>query len=281
MVYLRAARLYRERSRSYSRRFAEAIPGLRGERTGNYRGKENSDTEENAKMSELDQRRFESPLVSERGVTTIKDTVVSRIAGMAAREVEGVHMGGSASRTTGGILESITGSEAQTRGVSVEVGRTEVAIDLKMGIEYGKNILQTVDEVRRRITDRVQNMTGLKVVECNATITDIVFPDEEGRGEEDGRRRELESGPGYEELEARPQVRRTEEIRTQEREAEDTEATYTATRETSSTESDTRRGTTEEVRVEGEPLEGDETAELRPEDDETYRDYRDRRREEP
>ena len=233
-------------------------------------------------MSELDQRRFDSPLVSDRGVTTIKDTVVSRIAGMAAREVEGVHMGGSASRTTGGILESITGSEAQTRGVSVDVGRTEVAIDLKMGIEYSKNILETVDEVRRRITDRVQNMTGLKVVECNATITDIVFPDGEGRGEEDGRRRELEGGSGYQEYETRPQVRRTEELRTasQEREAQDAEATYTATRETSSTEHDTRRetGDTEEVRVEGEPLEGDETAELRLEDDGTYRE---RRSEEP
>jgi uncharacterized alkaline shock family protein YloU len=233
-------------------------------------------------MSELDQRRFDSPLVSDRGVTTIRDTVVSRIAGMAAREVEGVHMGGSASRTTGGILESITGSEAQTRGVSVEIGRTEAAIDLKMGIEYGKNIPQTVDEVRRRITDRVQNMTGLKVVECNATITDIVFPDGEGRGQEDGRRRELEGGSGYEEYETRQQVQRTEGFRTgsQERETQDAEATYTARRETSSTEHDTRRetGDTGEVRVEGESLEGDETAELRLEDDETYRD---RRSEEP
>ena len=233
-------------------------------------------------MSELEQRRFDSPLVSDRGVTTIRDTVVSRIAGMAAREVEGVHMGGSAARTTGGILESITGSEAQTRGVSVEVGRTEAAIDLKMGIEYGKNILQTVDEVRRRITDRVQNMTGLKVVECNATITDIVFPDGGDRGEEDGSRRELEAGSGYEEYETRQQVRRTEGFRTgsQEREAQDAEATYTATRETSRTEPETRpeAGDTEEVRVEGEPLEGDETAELRLEDDEPYRD---RPREEP
>ncbi len=233
-------------------------------------------------MSELDQRRFDSPLVSDRGVTTIRDTVVSRIAGMAAREVEGVHMGGSTSRTTGGILESITGSEAQTRGVSVEIGRTEAAIDLKMGIEYGKNILQTVDEVRRRITDRVQNMTGLKVVECNATITDIVFPEGEGSGQEDGRRRELEGGSGYEEYETRQQVRRTEGFKpgSQERETQDAEATYTATRETSSTEHDTRRetGDTGEVRVEGEPLEGDETAELRLEDDEAYRD---RRSEEP
>jgi uncharacterized alkaline shock family protein YloU len=238
-------------------------------------------------MSELDQRRFDSPLVSDRGVTTIRDNVVSRIAGMAAREVEGVYMGGSASRTTGGILENITGSEAQTRGVSVEVGRTEVAIDLKMGIDYGKNIPQTVDEVRRKITDRVQNMTGLKVVECNSTITDIVFPDGEGRGEEDGRSRELERGSGYEDFETRQQVRRTEVFRTgsQERETQDAEATYTATRETSSTEHDTRPETGE-VRVEGEPLEGDETAELRLEDDETYRDSdrcrdRERRREEP
>jgi cell envelope-related Asp23 family protein len=148
-----------------------------------------------------------------------------------------------------------------------------------MGIEYGKNILQTVDEVRRRITDRVQNMTGLKVAECNATITDIVFPEGEGRGQEDGRRRELEGGSGYEEYETRQQVRRTEGFKTgsQERETQDAEATYTATRETSSTEHDTRRETGE-VRVEGEPLEGDETAELRLEDDEAYRD---RRSEEP
>ena len=249
---------------------------------GGFRGiiwsTENQATEESTKMSEPEQR-YESPLVSERGVTTIKDTVVSTIAGMAAREVGGVHMGGSASRTTGGLLENITGSESQTRGVSAQVGRTEVAIDLKMGIEYGRDILQTVEEVRRRIIDRVESMTGLKVVECNATISDIVFP--EGRGVEDGRRREL--GPGYEEYEARPEARRTEEYSTvsQEREAEDSAAAYVTTRETSSTEEETRRETrdTEEARVE--PQEGDETAELRFEDDEAYREsYRDRRNEE-
>src|SRR5919106_1205885 len=104
-------------------------------------------------MSESGQQRNESPLLSDRGATTISDTVVSTIAGMAAREVEGVHMGGGASRTAGGVLGSLTGSESKTSGISVEVGRTETAIDLKMGIEYNKNVLQTVEEVRRRITD--------------------------------------------------------------------------------------------------------------------------------
>ena len=104
-------------------------------------------------MTEAEQRRQESPLLSDRGTTTIKDTVVSRIAGMAAQEVEGVHMGGSASRSAGGLLGNITGSDnGTTRGVGVEVGSVETAIDLKMGIDYGKNILGTVGEVRQKIT---------------------------------------------------------------------------------------------------------------------------------
>src|ERR671912_267091 len=132
-------------------------------------------------MSESEQQRNESPLLSDRGTTTISDTVVSQVAGRAAEEVEGVHMGGGASRTAGGVLGSLTGSESKTSGISVEVGRTETAIDLKMGIEYNKNILQTVEEVRRRITDRVQSMTGLRIKELNATITDITFPEKEQR----------------------------------------------------------------------------------------------------
>ena len=132
-------------------------------------------------MSESQQQRNESPLLSDRGVTIISDTVVTSIAGMAAQEVDGVHMGGGASRTASGVIGSLTGSEGKTSGISVEVGRTEAAIDLKMGIEYNKNILQTVEEVRRRITDRVQSMTGLRIKELNATITDITFPEKEER----------------------------------------------------------------------------------------------------
>src|ERR687883_624723 len=96
-------------------------------------------------MSESGQQRNESPLLSDRGTTIISDTVVSSLAGMAAQEVEGVHMGGGASRTAGGVLESLTGSESKTSGISVEVGRTETAIEL------------------------------------NATITDITFPEKEAR----------------------------------------------------------------------------------------------------
>src|SRR5215210_7407269 len=154
------------------------------------------------------QQRLDNPLESERGSTTIKDGVVSRIAGMAAGEVEGVRMGGSASRTAGGILESVTGSDSQKRGISVEVGRVEAAVDLTMGIEYGRNILKLVEQVRGRITERVESLTGLRVTELNVTISDIIFTDDEN-GQEG--QRSLEEGSDYED---RRRAQRTEEIRT-------------------------------------------------------------------
>jgi uncharacterized alkaline shock family protein YloU len=144
-------------------------------------------------MTEREGQRFDSPLEGEHGSTRIGDAVVSRIAGMAAGEVEGVYMGGVASRSAGGVLESVTGSDSQKRGVSVEVGRTETAIDLTMGIEYGRNILDLAGQVRNRITQRVESLTGLRVTELNVTVSDIIFHEGKSYGQEETRRREPES----------------------------------------------------------------------------------------
>lgn len=208
-----------------------------------------------------DQRQPDSPLVSERGSTTLEDGVVSKLAGIAAGEVEGVRMGGSASRTAAGLLESVTGSQSQTRGVSAEVGRTETAIDLTLGIEYGRNILELVGRVRDRITERVENLTGLRVTELNVTISDIIFPDDERDGEDERRQRrpQLESGAGQGD---RPQERQTEELRITDREREAADVTTAEMRPGERTRDE------EEVRVEGGPLDEDETRELRIGDEE-------------
>ncbi len=206
-------------------------------------------------MSEQDQRQTESPLETERGSTFIGESVVSQIAGLTAGEVEGVHLGGSASRTAGGVIENLTGSSGTSRGVSVEVGRIEAAIDLTIGLEYGHNILETTDEVRRRVRDRVENLTGLQVTELNMIISDIVFPDGEDEG--GGAREEYRSHP-----------RRTQGFQAGDREREPagSGATYEGESETSRTEDETR---TEEA-----PPQQDETAELRMGEDETERDRR-------
>ena len=222
-------------------------------------------------MTEQGQQRIDSPLQSERGMTTINEGVVSKIAGVAAGEVEGVRMGGSASRAAGGILENVTGSQGQTRGVSVEVGRFETAIDLTMGIEYGSNILERVEQVRNRISQRVENITGLRVTELNVTVGDVVFPGEEG-GEG---RREQSRGPLYED-----QTRQmgTEEIEAGDRERGD-EDTERVDLGAARAEAMTRSGSKfSEETIRAEDRGEDETAELRLDDDETG--PRGRRREE-
>ena len=126
------------------------------------------------------------PLQSERGTTVISDTVVQKIAGIAAQEVEKVQMGGGAAAAVGGFLGSVTdavtggnssgGSPA--RGVSVEVGQEEAAVDLTMAVEYGVSIPQTTEAVRRNVINRVENLTGLNVTEVNITVNDVQFPEE-------------------------------------------------------------------------------------------------------
>ena len=121
-----------------------------------------------------------SQLRGGRGNTTVSDAVVAKVAGVAAQEVEKVQMGGGATAAVGGFLGSVTGSGGAglTRGVSVEVGAEEAAVDLTLAIEYGAQIPQTAQAVRRNVINRVENLTGLRVTEVNITVTDVPVPEE-------------------------------------------------------------------------------------------------------
>ena len=133
-------------------------------------------------MSETtdNQRQQRSPLRTERGNTAISNAVVSQVAGIAAQEVEGVQMGGGTAAAVGGFLQSVTGggSANMTRGVSVEVGEEEAAVDLTMAVEYGKSVPQISEAVRRNVIDRVESLVGLQVTEVNITVNDVQFPEE-------------------------------------------------------------------------------------------------------
>jgi len=122
-----------------------------------------------------------SPLQTDLGNTTIQDTVVSKVAGIAAQEVEGIRMGGGGSQAVSGILGSITGGSggSQTTGVSVEVGEQEAALDLTLTAEYGKSVPQLTEAVRRNVVNRVENLVGLRVTEVNITVANVYFPQDE------------------------------------------------------------------------------------------------------
>jgi uncharacterized alkaline shock family protein YloU len=117
-------------------------------------------------------------LQSPQGRTTIADGVVQKIAGLAAREVAGVHaLGGGTARALGSLRERIPGASQSTgQGVAVEVGETQAAIDLDMVTEYGVSIADVARAVRRNVIDTVEGMTGLQVTEVNVSVNDIHLP---------------------------------------------------------------------------------------------------------
>ena len=127
------------------------------------------------------QQQQESPLKTERGSTTIQDGVVSKVAGIAAQEVEGIRMDGGASQTVGSIMSAVpgVGGGSQSQGVSVEVGEVEAAVDLTVTVEYGRTIHQIAEAVRSNVIRRVENLVGLRVTEVNITVSDIFFPQQE------------------------------------------------------------------------------------------------------
>ena len=139
----------------------------------------------------MSEENSQSPLQTERGSTSISDSVVSKIAGIASQEVDGIRMGSGGSQAVSGILGSITGgsSGSQTQGVSVEVGQEEAAIDLTLTAEYGKSIPQLAEAVRRNVANRVESLVGLRVNEVNITVSNIFFPQQEA---EEERQRQIE-----------------------------------------------------------------------------------------
>lgn len=116
-----------------------------------------------------------------QGRTIISDTVVSKIAGIATREVVGVHdLGGGAARAVGAIRERIPGGRTnQSQGVGVEVGETQAAIDIDIVADYGISIADLATDIRRNVISSVERMTGLDVVEVNVTVHDV-YLDEGG-----------------------------------------------------------------------------------------------------
>ncbi|MFK0247235.1 Asp23/Gls24 family envelope stress response protein [Amycolatopsis azurea] len=127
-----------------------------------------------------------SALASAQGVTTIADTVVQKVAGLATREITGVHaLGGGAVRAFNALRERIPGATASAgQGVSVEVGERQAAVDLQIVVEYGVAIADLAKSVRRNVIGAVEQMTGLEVVEVNINVSDVHIPGDDDADEQ-------------------------------------------------------------------------------------------------
>lgn len=109
-----------------------------------------------------------SPLVTDRGSTSISKSAISQIIDTVAAKAEGVRVS----------------SSGVGRGSSIEVGSEEVALDLKVSADYNRSILGVTEAFRHDVTERIESLLGLRVAECNITVDDIYFPHEERQQQE-------------------------------------------------------------------------------------------------
>ncbi|MWV50967.1 Asp23/Gls24 family envelope stress response protein [Rathayibacter sp. VKM Ac-2803] len=111
-----------------------------------------------------------------QGKTVIDDAVIAKVAGIAAREVPGVFaLGNNAARAFGAIRSAVGGNDL-SQGVRVEVGETQVAVDVTLVVEYPVPMQSVADAVRESVSDAITDLVGMSVAEINVAIVDVHIP---------------------------------------------------------------------------------------------------------
>lgn len=105
------------------------------------------------------------------GKVTFNSDVIATIAGLATIDVKGV------AGMSGGMMSGVTellGRKNFTKGVRVEVGEEECAVDLNIIVDYGAKIPTVCEEIQKNVKSSIETMTGLKVVEVNIYVQDVI-----------------------------------------------------------------------------------------------------------
>lgn len=119
---------------------------------------------------------------TDMGNIQIAPEVIEIIAGLATIEVEGV--AGMSGGFASGVAE-LLGRKNLSKGVKVEVGQREAAIDVSIIIEYGQRIPTVASDIQRNVKQAIESMTGLDVIEVNVHIHGVQFKTPERVVDED------------------------------------------------------------------------------------------------
>lgn len=106
------------------------------------------------------------------GSVRISDEVIASIAGITAVDVPGVV--GMSSGLIGGMAEMM-GKKNPAKGVKVQVGAREVAVDLYIIVEYGLRIPDIALQVQEKVKEAVETATGMSVIEVNVHVQGVGF----------------------------------------------------------------------------------------------------------
>jgi uncharacterized alkaline shock family protein YloU len=132
----------------------------------------------------VDRLRNNAELAAERGTTTIADEVVEKIAGIAARKVDGVYdLGGDVARVFASVRDRIglgeDEGETSNRGVSVRLEGRNATVRVTLVIEYGYVVYSVAESVRTQVINSVENLLGLEVTAVDIVVDDVHVQDKD------------------------------------------------------------------------------------------------------
>ncbi|MCR5610835.1 MAG: Asp23/Gls24 family envelope stress response protein [Clostridiales bacterium] len=125
---------------------------------------------------EMDKEVVTDISVAENGKVVFAPDVIATIAGLAASEVDGV------SGLSGTVIEGISGiftKKNLTKGVHVEVGQEETAVDLSVNVKYGYRLQDVCANIQKEVKNAIETMTSLRVVEVNVVVQSVTFEEPE------------------------------------------------------------------------------------------------------
>ncbi|WP_268913339.1 Asp23/Gls24 family envelope stress response protein [Lentilactobacillus sp. SPB1-3] len=114
---------------------------------------------------------MQNPTVEQANLT-FEDSVIEKIAGLAARNIEGILS------FDGGVIGNITdrfrSKSDPTQGISADVGDKQVALDMTATVEYGHDIREMFNQICNVVSAEIEKLTGLKVIELNLHINEVM-----------------------------------------------------------------------------------------------------------
>lgn len=120
-------------------------------------------------------------LGARQGSTWISDTIVAKVAGAAALEVDGV----AALRAEG--ARGWGKGPRETEEATVTVTDGVATIDLRLVVQDGVHIPSVVEAVRARVGRRVEETTGMRVERIDIGVVDVTTaPATRRQGEDTG-----------------------------------------------------------------------------------------------
>ena len=126
--------------------------------------KENVKANDKLKVSDIDYDHI--------GALTFDDKVIKKIVGYSTCAIPGVlAMSGS---LISGIADALKFTEDEIKGISADVDEKVTKVDIKVICEYGHNIPLIYKTIVDKASAAVTEMTGLRVVELNVHVTDIL-----------------------------------------------------------------------------------------------------------